>query len=136
MANCFNHDDREAVSRCAVCGKGVCEECAKKAGDMTFCSDECKGKAAAMTGRSNDVLNEKAKSDSASLVRKLIYVFVLIAAVAAAWYFYDQHQKTLDNKVNSSFKKMQKSTSNFLKETKKAIPTSSDIKRQKEKLVK
>ena len=136
MANCFYHDEKAAVAHCAACGKSVCEECAKSEGGMTFCSDECKTKAASATGRSNDVLTEKSRSDSAALVRKLIYFFVVIAAVAAAWYFYDQHQKSVDSKVNRSVKKMQKGTSNFLNDTKKAIPSSSSLKRKMENLVK
>ncbi|MBR2872095.1 MAG: hypothetical protein IKB99_01235, partial [Lentisphaeria bacterium] len=86
--------------------------------------------------RSNEVLSEKSKTNSNVLVRKLIYIFVVIAAVAAAWYFYGQHQKTIDSKINRSLNKVQKSTSNFIKDTKKAIPTSSQTKRKSESLVK
>ena len=136
MANCFYHGEKEAVCRCAVCGKGVCGECVKQANGMSFCSEECKSKAAVTTERSNEVLSEKSKTNSNVLVRKLIYIFVVIAAVAAAWYFYGQHQKTIDSKINRSLNKVQKSTSNFIKDTKKAIPTSSQTKRKSESLVK
>ncbi len=136
MANCFYHEEKEAVSRCAVCGKGVCEECTKQANGMNFCSEECKSKATVSTGRSNDVLSEKSRTDSNVLVRKLIYIFVVIAAVAAAWYFYAQNQKTVDSRINRSLNKVQKSTSNLIKDTQKAIPTSSQAKRKSESLVK
>ena len=115
MANCFYHEEKNAVARCSVCGKSVCEECLKQEGSMTFCSDDCKSKAAATTQRSNDVLTEKSRTASATLVRKLIYIFVVIAAVAAAWYFYDQHQKKVDRKFNRSVKQIQKSGSKLLK---------------------
>lgn len=136
MASCFYHEDRDAVARCAVCGKGICEECAIMSGGMAFCSDECKSKAASSCERSDDVIARKAKSDSAALVRKLIYIFVLILAIAAAYFFYGQNKKTIDSKVNKSVKQIKKGSSGLIKDTKAAIPTSSQIKRQKENLVK
>lgn len=27
---CYNHPDRDAIAQCGSCGKGLCEECAKK----------------------------------------------------------------------------------------------------------
>ena len=129
MANCFYHGEKDAAARCSVCGKSLCEECVKQEGSMTFCSDECKSKAAATTQRSNEVLAEKSRSNSASLVRKLIYIFVVIAAVAAAWHFYGQHQKKVDRKISRSVKKVQKSGSKLLNNTKKAIPAAPGAKR-------
>ena len=136
MADCFYHSEKEAVARCAACGRSICQECVRFEGSMTFCSDECKAKAAAAGERTNKVLSEKAQSNSAALVRKLIYIFVVIAAVAAAWYFCSRHQKSIDSKVSRSVTKMQKNTSKFLKDSKKALPTSSSVKRKAENLFK
>lgn len=136
MANCFFHGEREAAARCAVCGRSVCEECVKREGSCNFCSTECQTKAAAMTGRSDQVLAEKKKTNSTTMVRKLIYIFVLIAAIAAAYHFYANNKKAVDKKVNSSVTSLREGTSKVIKDTKKAIPTSSQMKRQKESLVK
>ena len=136
MANCFNHEEREAAARCAVCGKGVCEECVIREGSYAFCSAECREKGAAGTGRSDEVLSEKAKTNSSTLVRKLIYLFVVIAAVAAAYHFYAKNKSTIDRKVNTSVKQVQKEASAIVKDAKKSVPTSSKLKRQKENLVK
>ena len=70
------------------------------------------------------------------MVRKLIYIFVLIAAIAAAYHFYANNKKAVDKKVNSSVTSLREGTSKVIKDTKKAIPTSSQMKRQKESLVK
>ena len=136
MANCFYHDDKEAIARCAVCGKSICGECAKQSDGMTFCSDECKAKAATAAPRANDVLREKSASDSSAAVRKLIYIFVVITAIAAAWYFYGQHQKNIDRRASRSLKKIQKSSSDFLNAAGKAVPASSSYKRKAESQVK
>ena len=136
MASCFYHGEREAAARCAVCGKGVCEECVIQANGSSFCSEVCREKASAMTGRSNDVLTEKAKTDSSSFVRKLIYFFVVLAAVAAAYFFYVEHQKKIEPKLKSNLQSVEQGAADFVKNVKKAIPKSSEMKRQKENLVK
>lgn len=136
MGSCFNHGDREASFRCAVCGKGLCEECVIQEQGSYVCSAECRAKAASMTGRSEAVLDEKKKTNASSLVRKLIYIFVLIAAIAAAYHFYAKHEETVDQKLKRSLKQAEKKTSAFVKEAKKSVPTSSQLKREKENLVK
>jgi uncharacterized protein HemX len=136
MASCFNHGEREAAARCAVCGKGVCEECVIRSNGLAFCSESCKEKGSAMAGRSNDVLAEKSKTNSATLVRKLIYLFVVLAAVAAAYFFYVEHQKKIEPKLKSNLQSVEQGAADFVKNVKKAIPKSSEMKRQKEKLVK
>lgn len=136
MALCFNHSDREATARCAVCGKSICEDCVVRDKESTFCSVACREKAALSSGRADGVLAEKSRTNASTLVRKLIYFFVLAAAIAAAWFFYGKHKDTVDQKLKSTAVKAEKKASTFLKETKKSIPTSSQIKRQKENLVK
>ena len=137
MANCFNHGDREGAFRCAVCGKSVCEECVVQENNSNFCSAACKEKAAAMTGRSDAVIAEKAKTDSASLVRKLIYLFVVIAVIAAAYCFLSGEKKeSAEKKFQRSIQTIEKESKGLVKEAKKALPTSSKLKRQKEGLVK
>ena len=89
-----------------------------------------------MAGRSNDVLAEKAKTNSATLVRKLIYLFVVLAAVAAAYFFYVEHQKKIEPKLKSNLQSVEQGAADFVKNVKKAIPKSSEMKRQKENLVK
>lgn len=39
--NCFEHQDKAAVGICKICGKGVCQACAKPAGLGIYCSDAC-----------------------------------------------------------------------------------------------
>lgn len=36
---CVNHSDRDALSACAHCGKGVCSECAVEVGGEFYCKD-------------------------------------------------------------------------------------------------
>ena len=119
MSACFNHEDREGIVRCAVCGKSLCEECAVRENGAAFCSSECKEKASATWERSNDVIAEKAKTDSAALIRKLIYIFVVIAAIAAAYYFYAQREKSVERKFERSVEQLEKGSSQLLKDTKK-----------------
>ena len=115
MSSCFNHGDREGTGRCAVCGKSLCEECIIRENNAVFCSVECQEKAAATTERSNDVLNEKARTDSARMVRKLIYIFVLIAAIAAAWHFFGRREQTVEQKFNRSVSEVEKGGAKILK---------------------
>ena len=137
MANCFNHGDRDGAFRCAVCGKSVCEECVVQENNSNFCSAACKEKAAAMTGRSDAVIAEKAKTNSATLVRKLIYFFIVVAVISAACFFLSgEKKKSLEQKLQRSVQTVQKETKGLVKEAKKAVPTSSKLKRQKESLVK
>lgn len=35
---CYNHPERDAIAQCRECGKGLCEECAKK-WDPPICDD-------------------------------------------------------------------------------------------------
>ena len=136
MTKCFNHEERDAAGRCAVCGKSVCEECIIVSGDMDFCSAECRDKAGTAGAAAADVLARKAKTDSAQLVRKLIYIFVVILAVAAAYYFYRQNEKAVDSKVRRSVRQIEKGAAGAVKDAKKALPASSKAKRQRENLVK
>ena len=136
MASCFNHGEREAAARCAVCGKGVCEECVIQANGSSFCSEICKEKASAMAGRSNDVLTEKARTNASSFVRKLIYFFVVLAAIAAAYFFFTENQKKIAPQLKSNLQSVEKGAAGLVKSVKKAIPKSSEMKRQKENLVK
>ena len=117
MANCFYHEDREAAARCAVCGKGVCEECMIIDGEYSYCSEECKAKAASSIDRSNDVLTEKKKTGNAKLVRKLIYIFAVLLAAAAAYFYFNQNQSNADKSV----KQIKNGFNNSIKEAKKLV---------------
>lgn len=116
MAECFNHGDREAVCRCSICGKALCEECAVKEGNLFCCSLACQEKAAAVAERSDKVVAEKRKTDSANLVRKLIYFFVVILVLAAAYHFMGVRKKAPENVKKPAVKQVQK------KSSKAAIP--------------
>lgn len=88
---CQNHPDAEATASCAVCGKTLCDQCRIDAEGMVFCSEECKDKGL----RANtDTAPEAKKCDgNEQLIRKLIYLFIVIALLAIVWFYYSQNKK-------------------------------------------
>lgn len=39
MPKCKTHMDRDVITKCGWCEKGICEECITQAGGKKFCAD-------------------------------------------------------------------------------------------------
>lgn len=147
MAVCLNHTDVPATTRCAACGKPICDACIAVSDNGNYCSTEChlRGTAAAM--RSGNVISDKTKNSRSKTIKRLIWFFILVALCAAGWLFYSGNKKELDRKMDNTLK-------NTIRQTKKAaadaasavkqetqdvknsMPQSSKYKRNRESLVK
>ena len=89
---CLNHPDTPAVTRCATCGKPICERCIVSRNGSNYCSETCADNAMNSVGRVNDVLENKRKVDAKGKKRTLIVIVILIAAAAAGYYYYTQNK--------------------------------------------
>ena len=98
---CLNHPDREAVCKCAACGKPVCEECAVRYDEDVYCSVECQERGIAAKDRSSFIIDDTAKNNRKR--RRKGFIFLIIAAViaAAAYYYYSQNKEEIHSKVST-----------------------------------
>jgi len=80
---CLNHQDREAIGRCKLCLKPICEECKVISTIGMFCSAECRNKAELQ--ESNIVLasSDDKRNKSSHILRGWINFFLTIIFLAA-----------------------------------------------------
>lgn len=68
---CYNHPAKDAIAQCGECGKGVCEECAKK-WDPPICDDCLRN-------------NINAEFDSINSELKLYIILAIVGAVVGVF---------------------------------------------------
>lgn len=132
---CLNHPDTPAVTRCSACGKPVCANCVVSKDGSNFCSVNCAQKASGATGRVDDILGSKKKTERKSAIRTFIILFILIAAAAAGYFYYTQNKDEVNSMASKATKNVQKGIKSTKKDLQKSIPTSSKYKRNREGLV-
>ena len=96
MAVCLNHTDTPAATRCAACGKPICEKCIVAG---SYCSFECQEKADLAAGRTHQMMEGKARTDKKNRTVKTIIILILLAAAAAGAYYYMQNPKKANNET-------------------------------------
>ena len=94
---CLNHPDRPASTRCTVCFKPVCSECAIMAAEgSVFCSQECLGK----YDRTRDSVESwhevRTRERARRRRRTLIKAIILIGLGVAAYLYFTRHPGKLD----------------------------------------
>lgn len=140
MAVCLNHTDTPAATRCAACGKPICEKCIVAG---SYCSAECQEKADLAAGRTHQMMEGKARTDKKNRTVKTIIILILLAAAAAGAYYYMQNPKKANkhlNELSGSFKKAGKAVEKRVDEAKertnKRLNQDSRYKKNAENLVK
>ncbi len=133
---CLNHPNTPAVTRCATCGKPVCEICVVRKNGADYCSQVCASNAEKSAGRVNSVMESKKRANSRNGIRTLIILIILAAIAAAAYYFYSQNKSDVDSFVKKTEKQIGKQIRQNAAETKKSIeqgiPSSSKYKENRE----
>lgn len=140
MAVCLNHTDTPAATRCAACGKPICEKCIVAG---SYCSAECQEKADLAADRTHQMMEGKARTDKKNRTVKTIIILILLAAAAAGAYYYMQNPKKANkhlNELSGSFKKAGKAVEKRVDEAKertnKRLNQDSRYKKNAENLVK
>ena len=144
MSVCLNHTDTEAVTRCAACGKPLCNACiAVSDNGRNYCSQECFTRGTAAAERSAGVVDEKNSTGKSKFIRSLILLFLIIAIAAAGFMYYKNNKKQVDRKLNSTIeqtkaaaRKTGKAIQKESNSIKKTLDTDSKYKRNRENLVK
>ncbi len=136
---CLNHPDTPAVTRCATCGKPVCQICVVRKNGSDYCSQVCAANAEKSAGRVNTVMESKKRASSRNGIRTLIVLIVLAALAAAAWYFYSSNKDDVDKFVKKTEKelgtKIRKNAAETRKSIEQGIPTGSKYKANREETV-
>ena len=133
---CLKHHDRDAASCCAACGKPVCDECLREAGNTGYCSPECQNRGEAARKRSVEVISIAKKSDRKSGFRKFIWVVILLLIAAAALFLYSKKRSEVDSAVAESKNRIMEIKDEVIRSGKEAMPQDSKYKQEREKLVK
>ena len=133
---CLNHPDTPAVTRCATCGKPICERCIVPRNGSNYCSETCADNAANSVGRVNDVLENKKKVEARVKKRTLIIIVILLAAAAGGYYYYTQNKDDVTRFVKKTERKVKKNVKETKKSIERSLPSSSTYKRDRENMVK
>ena len=88
---CLNHPERPASSRCAVCFKPVCEECARQADGGPFCSEECLESHSRTQGSVGAWHEQTARERARQRRARLIKLAILIAVGVAAYLYFTRN---------------------------------------------
>lgn len=133
---CPNHPNTPAVARCTTCGKPVCAKCVVTKNGFQYCSAKCASLAESTKGNVDTVLTAKKKTDSKSKVRTIITLIILIAAVAAGYFFYQRNRNDIKRAIRKTENQVTTSAKNAKKSIDNGIPKNSKYKRDRENLVK
>lgn len=105
MAVCLNHTDTPAVTRCAACGKPICEKCIVAG---SYCSEECQKKADLAAGRTHQMMEGRERVEKKNRTLKVIIILILLAAVAGGVYYCMQNPKESGKQFNAISRKIKK----------------------------
>lgn len=131
MAVCLKHQDREAFTHCAACGKPICQECI--VGNI-YCSKECMERGSRAADRADDVIDKRRKAKKSSLPKKIIFIIILLALAAGAYWYYTNNKKELDRKARRLINSVEQKNRSTIKSNQYRAPDSR-YKRDREKLV-
>lgn len=136
---CLNHPDREAVYKCAACGKPICEECAVTNDTDIYCCDGCMQRGIAAKSRSSYIIDDTAKNNRKRGIRGVVTFVIILVIAALAYYFYSKNKEEINSKVSEKYKTVSqevKSTKDaFLEVGHKNAPTDSQYRRDREAIV-
>ncbi len=80
---CINHTSRPASNRCFTCHKPICDECAVKTSNGTFCSEDCQSKYL----KFNATYQASSKGGLFAKLKQWIAYLLFLAAAAAVIIF-------------------------------------------------
>ena len=133
---CLNHPDTPATTRCAACGKAICDECTVTRNANSYCSTVCADNAARSQIRVDTALDGKKRADSKARGRLIIGAIVILAILIGLYCFHIQNRS--ENK--SFLKQLGKELNSTLHSSKnaiqKSVPANSTYKKNREGLVK
>ena len=136
---CLNHPDREAVYKCAACGKPLCEECIIENEGDVYCSDSCMTKGIASKARSAYIISDTARNNRKRGVKGFVTFVIILIIAAVAYYFYTQNKEKIDSHVSEKFNTVSSEAKSakdaFIEAGHKKAPTDSKYRRQREGIV-
>lgn len=133
---CLNHHDRSAVSRCAACGKPLCEICLSEMGNTGYCSEKCQTMGEAAKERSSEVISVARKTDRKSGIKAFLWVMVLLLIVAGVIFFYTRNREKVNEVVADGKDKIVEVKDEAISAGKNAMPQDTKYKQERENLVK
>ena len=84
-AQCVNHPERQAVTKCAVCEKPVCQECMVPSDGSMFCSKACAKDRRTEGTQAHKLLYGELKKRGP--MAKIVRIVILGAIAVAILYF-------------------------------------------------
>jgi len=130
---CLNHPNVAAVARCATCSKPICGECAQVHDGSTFCSKLCYDNAMRTGMMVDDVQRRKGMANLRRNIRILINLLILLAIIAAGYYFYTKNKSKVDQAIKETKQTVQQKTSDAADTIKKStVKRESKYKRERE----
>ena len=93
---CLNHPERPASTRCTVCFKPICGECAVTDEGGTFCSPECVAGFDRTQGSVAAWREQGARARARRRRARLVKLLILIALGVAAYLYFTRHPGKLD----------------------------------------
>ncbi len=136
---CLNHPDREAVYKCAACGKPICEECAWEQQGDVYCSENCAEKGIASKNRSAYIMDTTVKMKKKSRKKGLIIFIILVIIAAAGTYFYMQNKDAVNKKINTHLEvindTVEAAKNSAVNTGDSAVPKDSKYRRQRNEII-
>ena len=136
---CLNHPDREAVYKCAACGKPLCEECIIENEGDVYCSDSCMTKGIASKARSAYIISDTARNNRKRGVKGFVFFIIILLLAAVGIYYYSQNKEKIDSKVSSHMEVVDQTLDSAknaaLNTGHSTVPKDSKYRRQREGIV-
>jgi hypothetical protein len=96
---CLTHPDTPATARCATCAKPVCDQCAVAAGELLFCSAQCRQNGLDSAAVVSNIMDIKKRGVMRRRLLTLIKFIILAGLVYGGWVFYKRNPDSIDSKV-------------------------------------
>ena len=93
---CLHHPDRPATTRCDVCFKPICAECAMHTGEGTFCSQDCIDKFSGIEENVGQWYAQESRRKSRRFRRRVMGLVILLVAAWALYRYFNRNPDKLN----------------------------------------
>jgi len=111
---CLNHPDRPASTRCDVCFKPICGQCAVETHDGTFCSQACLANFGDTQGGVTQWHAQQGRMNARRWRRRMILLIVLCGLGWAAYRYFTRNPDKLDQ--------LKREAGSAVKDVRKRVP--------------
>ncbi len=136
---CLNHPDVQAVTRCAACGKPICNDCIVHENGSNYCSSACANNAKKSSVRVDEVMESRNRVESKKRIKKFVVMIIVIILAATACYFYtrnkDDVNQYLKEKRKTLGREIERNASGIKKDIGSGVPTTSKYKASRESML-